>query len=98
MEEIQVSDPALWATLSAIFGPGGLVLLLTNAGAWYATYLIWQRLKEKDAECATTMKTAEDRWESRFQEMRGDVKEGFAVVARMTEQVTILATRAQSPK
>lgn len=96
MDEIQVSNPALWTTLASIFGPGGLVLLITNAAAWYGTYLIWGRLKEKDAECHGEMNEAELRWETRFQQMRGDVKEGFSVVARLTDQVTVLAERSRS--
>lgn len=90
MEPINVSDPTLWTTLNSIFGPAGLVLLLTNVGAWYATHLIWKRLKEKDEGCQAEMEKAEARWEARFQQMRGDVKEGFGIVAKLTERVTLL--------
>ncbi len=90
----QASNPDLWKTLAAIFGPGGLVLLLTNGASLYFNKMLWTRLKEKDAECQDDMEKAEARWETRFQQMRSDVKEGFGVVGKLTEQVTILATKS----
>lgn len=96
MQEVQVSNPDLWKTLAGIFGPGGLVLLLTNGASLYFNKMQWARLKEKDEECHGQMNEAEARWETRFQQMRGDVKEGFAVVGKLTEQVTVLAERSRS--
>lgn len=95
MEDVQVNNPQLWTTLAGIFGPGGLVLLLTNAAAGWFIKMQWARLKEKDDECHTEMVEAEARWETRFQQMRTDVKEGFAVVGKLTEQITTLVARAR---
>lgn len=98
MEPVNISDPTLWDTFAKIFGPGGIPLLLVVGGlAWVVRYLL-VRLKEKDAECRTEMEKAEARWETRFQQMRSDVKEGFGIVAKLSEQVTILATRANGTK
>lgn len=98
MEPINVNDADLWKTLATIFGPGGLVLLLTNAGAWYATWLIWKRLKEKDAECQTEMDKQETRSETRFQQMRSDIKEAFGIVGTLSERVTVLVERTANTR
>lgn len=96
MEDINVSNPALWSQLGQIFGPGGVALLIGFAASLYFNRMLWTRLKEKDEECNKEMTEAETRWDTRFQQMRTDVKEGFAVVAKLTEQVTVLATRSKS--
>lgn len=98
MEPVNVSNPDLWNSLGAIFGPGGLALLIALAASLYFNRMLWTRLKEKDDECRTEMTAAESRWETRFQQMRADVKEGFSIVAKLTEQVTILAARANVTK
>lgn len=89
-------DPGWWSRMAEIFGPGGLVLLITNAAFGYLIWLFWNRLKEKDAECQKEMTQAETRWETRFQQMRSDVKEAFGIVAELTKQTTLLAERAKA--
>lgn len=109
MDPVNVSNPDLWKSLGAIFGPGGLALLIALAAALYFNTLQWKRLKEKDDECQKqcekvmdaallAMKEAELRWETRFQQMRGDVKEGFGIVAKLTEQVTLIGARANGTR
>lgn len=98
MEPINVSDPTLWDTFNKIFGPGGIPLLLVIGGlAWLVRSLII-RQKEKDAECQQQMKEAETRWETRFQQMRSDVKEGFGIVADLSKQVTLLVAKASDTR
>lgn len=92
----QALDPGWWRSMADIFGPGGVVLLITNSASWYGLWLFWKRLKEKDEECTTEMSQAEARWETRFQQLRSDVKEAFGIVAKLTENVTILAERART--
>lgn len=96
MDPINTNNPELWKTLASIFGPGGIALLLVFGVSVYFNRLQWVRLKEKDQECQTEMAAAESRWETRFQQMRGDVKEAFGIVAKLTEQTTLLAERAKT--
>jgi hypothetical protein len=94
MEADKLADPTLWRTLADIFGPGGIVLLLTNAASWYTAYLMWQRLKEKDAECRQEIATMSALFAESRNQLRADIKEAFASVAKLAEQVTVLATKA----
>ena len=96
MDPVNVNNPDLWKSLGAIFGPGGLALLLALGASLYFNRMQWTRLKEKDEECAKDMTAAETRWETRFQQMRTDIKEAFGLVAKLTEQTTLLAERAKS--
>lgn len=98
MEPVNVSDPGLWKVVGEIFGPGGLALLLAFAASLYFNRMLWTRLKEKDDECRTEMTAAEVRWEARFQQMRADVKEGFGIVAKLTEQVTLIGARGNGTR
>lgn len=97
MDNVNVNNPDLWKTLATIFGPGGLALLLVFGVSVYFNRLQWVRLKEKDTECQDEMTKMQALWETRFQQMRGDVKEAFGIVAKLTEQTTLLAERAKSP-
>lgn len=105
MEDIQVSNPALWTTLAGLFGPAGVVLLLTNAGFAYGIRIMWVRLKEKDEECQKELATAaaaalaaktadQEAWRERATQMRDDIKEAFRAVGELSKQVTILVDRA----
>ena len=85
----QALDPGWWSQMSAIFGPGGVVLLITNGASWYGLWLFWKRLNEKDKECQTERETARAY-------TRADVKEAFGIVGKLTEQVTLLAERAKT--
>lgn len=96
MDPVNVNNPDLWKSLGAIFGPGGLALLLALGASLYFNRMQWNRLKEKDDECQKEMTAAETRWEARFQQMRSDVKEAFGIVAKLTENVTLLAERAKA--
>ena len=98
MEPVNISDPTLWATVYKIFGAGGIPLLLVCGGlSWLVRHYI-HREKEKDAECQSAMEKAEARWETRFQQMRADVKEGFGIVAKLSEQVTILTAKVNGTR
>ena len=90
MDPVNVNNPDLWRSLGAIFGPGGIPLLIGMAASMYFNLLQWRRAKEDKDECAKAVTESETRWEARFQQMRADVKEGFGIVAKLTEQVTIL--------
>lgn len=98
MDPVNVNNPDLWKSLGAIFGPGGLALLIAFAASLYFNRLLLARIKEKDDECHDQMTQAETRWETRFQQMRADVKEGFGIVAKLTEQVTLLGARANGTR
>lgn len=109
MDTVNVNNPDLWRSLGAIFGPGGLALLLAFAAALYFNFMQWTRAKEQDKQCqeerekvlanaGAAMKDAEARWETRFQQMRSDVKEGFGIVAKLTEQVTLLGVRGNGTR
>lgn len=94
MSPDQLANPTLWQTLANIFGPGGIVLLLTNAAAWYTAYLMWQRLKEKDQECRAEIATMSASFAESRNQLRADIKEAFQSVGKLAEQVTVLATKA----
>lgn len=87
MEPVNVNDPALWKMLKEIFGPGGIALLLAFGASLYFNRMQWLRLKEKDTECQTEREKAREYF-------RADTKEAFGVVAKLTDQVTLLAERA----
>ena len=94
MDNINVNNPDLWRALAGIFGPGGIVLLLTNAAAYYMNYLMWGRLKEKDIECQAELAAAAAGAMERANQMRDDIKEAFRAVADLSSKVTVLVDRS----
>lgn len=98
MDPINISDPSLWDTFNKIFGPGGIPLLLVIGGLGWAVKSLMQRQKEKDSECQQEMDRQETRSETRFQQMRGDIKEAFGIVGILSEKVTVLVERTTNTR
>lgn len=93
----QALDPGWWAQMAAIFGPGGVVLLITNATSWYGLWLMWKRLQEKDAECRSEIDSQRQAWKSVVDGKDKDNKELAETVENLLVQVTRLVERA-SPR
>lgn len=98
MESVNVNDPNLWKTLASIFGPGGLVLLITNAGTAWAVRLMWNRLKEKDEECRTEIAAERTSFMEFRNQLRDDIKQAFGIVATLSEKVTVLVERTTNTR
>ena len=94
MEQINVSNPQLWTSLANIFGPGGLVLLITNLGTAYLVKMMFNRIKEKDIECQAELAAAAAGAMERANQMRDDIKEAFHAVADLSSKVTVLVDRS----
>jgi hypothetical protein len=89
MDAVNANNPDLWKALGAIFGPGGVALLLALGASLYFNRMQWHRLKEKDDECRTEREKAREY-------TRADTKEAFGQVAELTKQVTQLVERVGS--